>query len=123
MSTLLPIDSLDVPRFVGVANFMRLPTPATLNGAGTVTIAAGSEICGIRPHHPLVVGLGHLELPQPEVPRQLHRMRWLFVGFSDGIGRVCPHHKPTGPDPDKSHADGIGDHLHIGKRLLSRSRP
>ena len=32
MNTLLPVDSLDVPRFVGVANFMRLPTPTTLEG-------------------------------------------------------------------------------------------
>ena len=32
MADLLPTSSLDVPRFVGVANFMRLPTPKTLDG-------------------------------------------------------------------------------------------
>lgn len=32
MQTLLPVDSLDVPRFVGVANFMRLPLPSSLEG-------------------------------------------------------------------------------------------
>ncbi|HXP73392.1 MAG TPA: agmatinase [Stellaceae bacterium] len=32
MADLLPTSSLDVPRFVGVANFMRLPTPKALDG-------------------------------------------------------------------------------------------
>src|SRR5579872_6795996 len=32
MAGLLPTDSLDVPRFVGVANFMRLPHLETLDG-------------------------------------------------------------------------------------------
>lgn len=38
MSNLLPVDSLDVPRFVGVANFMRLPTPQTLDGLDVAII-------------------------------------------------------------------------------------
>ena len=32
MSSLLPIDSISVPRFVGTANFMRLPTATALEG-------------------------------------------------------------------------------------------
>lgn len=41
--TLLPVDSLDVPRFVGVANFMRLPTPATLDGLEVAIVGLPSD--------------------------------------------------------------------------------